>query len=76
MITIHKTNKLTYEKIILSLVVIAALSTSCKKDYTCDCKSNSGTVSSTTTIHATKSTATANCDAMSSSGNGLSCAIQ
>ena len=64
------------KKIILSVAVIAALSTSCKKDYTCVCKSNSGTVSSTYMFHATKSTATANCDAMSSSGNGLSCAIQ
>ena len=53
-----------------------ALWTSCKKDYMCVCKSNSGTIASTTTFHATKSTATANCNAMSSSGNGLSCAIQ
>jgi hypothetical protein len=64
------------KKIIISLVVIAALSTSCKKDYTCVCKSNSGTTVSTTTIHATSSTASYDCNAMSSNGNGLSCAIQ
>ena len=64
------------KKIILSLSVIAALFTSCKKDYTCVCKSNSGTVSSTTVIHATNSKATSDCNAMSSSGNGLYCAIQ
>lgn len=64
------------KKITLSLVVVAALATGCKKDYTCVCKANSGTTVSTTTIHATSSTATADCNSMSSSGNGLSCAIQ
>ncbi|HXU27162.1 MAG TPA: hypothetical protein VN698_08010 [Bacteroidia bacterium] len=64
------------KKIILSLIVVAAFATSCKKDYTCVCKSNSGTTASTITIHATKSTATADCNAYSSSGNGLSCTIQ
>ena len=64
------------KKIILTLVVVAAFATSCKKDYTCVCKSNSGTTVGTTTIHATSSTAKSDCSSMSSSGNGLSCAIQ
>jgi len=64
------------KKIILSLAVVVALSTGCKKDYNCVCKSNSGTTVSTTTIHATSSTATTDCNSLSSSGNGISCAIQ
>lgn len=60
----------------LSIIAIAALSASCKKDYACVCTS-SGTTVSTTVFHATKSTATSDCNAMSSSGNnGKSCSIQ
>lgn len=60
---------------IITVLVIVALS-SCKKDYTCVCTS-SGTTVSTTTIHATKSNATSQCSAMSSSGNnGKTCSIQ
>ena len=64
------------KKIILSLVVVASFATSCTKDYTCVCKSNSGTVVSTMTIHATKSAATTSCNSYSSNGNGLACTIQ
>ncbi|HTA62441.1 MAG TPA: hypothetical protein VK835_08295 [Bacteroidia bacterium] len=64
------------KKVILVLVLAAGLFTSCKKDYTCVCKANSGTTASTLTIHATKSTATSDCNALSSNGNGLACAIQ
>jgi len=63
------------KKLIFLSVVFATLFTSCKKDYTCVCKSNGNTVS-TTTIHATKSTATSDCSALGSNGNGLSCSIQ
>jgi len=60
----------------MTIVLAAALFTSCKKDYTCTC-TNSGTVVSTATIHATKSDATSQCNALSSSGNnGKTCAIQ
>jgi len=45
------------------LIIVVAISSSCKKDYTCVCTS-SGTTISTTVIHATKSTATSDCNAM------------
>jgi hypothetical protein len=63
------------KKIILSLVVVAALSTSCKKDYTCVCKSN-GTVVATTTINGTKSTASNSCQANGTAYNAYTCALQ
>ena len=63
------------KKIILLLIAVATLSTGCKKDYTCICKAN-GNTASTSTIHATKSTATSDCNSLSSNGNGLSCSIQ
>jgi len=59
----------------LSIMMLAVLS-SCKKDYTCVC-TNSGTTISTTTIRAKESKAKEECSAMSSSGNnGKTCAIQ
>jgi len=63
------------KKIILSLIVVAAVSTSCKKDYTCACKSNGVTVS-TTTINGTQSTATAACSANGTNNNAYVCTIQ
>ncbi|MES2680925.1 MAG: hypothetical protein V4635_13620 [Bacteroidota bacterium] len=61
--------------ILLSLIVVASLS-SCRKKYNCVC-TTSGTVVSTTEIRATKSNATADCNAMSSNGNnGKTCSIQ
>ncbi|MEO8760596.1 MAG: hypothetical protein ABI388_05365 [Bacteroidia bacterium] len=41
------------KKIILSLVVVAALSASCKKSYTCSCTDGtSSTVKATSTLNA------------------------
>ncbi len=75
------------KKVILSLVVVAALSTvSCKKNYTCQCTTTySGVFAGTpntvtnTTIDNTKSKAKTACDGLSSTVAGASsttCAIQ
>jgi hypothetical protein len=65
------------KKVILSLVVVAALSTACKKNYTCTCTvGGTGGLTTSTTFKATKSTATSDCNALSNSTNSVSCAIQ
>ena len=68
------------KKVILSLVVVAALSTACKKNYTCKCTITDGTTTttSTTTIDNTKSKATTACNGGNSSSNGVTstCTIQ
>ena len=68
------------KKVILSLVVVAALATSCKKDYNCVCTVTSGgaRVSATTVIHDTKSKAKTACTADQTTVGGVtsSCAIQ
>ncbi|HTA61487.1 MAG TPA: hypothetical protein VK835_03490 [Bacteroidia bacterium] len=63
------------KKVILSLVVVAALSTSCKKDYTCTCTATGG-YSVSATIHDTKSKATTACTAGNNSASGITCAIK
>jgi len=63
------------KKIILSLIVVAAVSTSCKKDYTCACTSN-GTVVTTYIINGTKQTATDACTAKGTSNTSYICTIQ
>jgi hypothetical protein len=60
------------KKVILSLVVVAALS-SCKKDYTCTC--TGGGLSVSTTIHDTKSSATTACTAHNNSASSVTCTI-
>jgi hypothetical protein len=62
------------KKAILSLIVVAALSTSCKKDYNCVCTLNGTTSSTSTTVNGTKSSAQASCNALQTSG--VTCAIQ
>ncbi|HXD92545.1 MAG TPA: hypothetical protein VNX01_04990 [Bacteroidia bacterium] len=63
------------KKIILSLIVVAALSTSCKKNYTCTCTSNNVVVTSYI-INGTKSTATTDCTAKGTSNTSYVCTIQ
>lgn len=48
---------------------------SCKKDWTCECTTTVGSVSNKTVMpltNQTKSSATTNCDAVSSNSQGLS----
>ena len=65
------------KKVILSLVVVAVLSTaSCKKNYTCTCTTTftggtSPNVTTTTTIDNTKSKATTACNGLASSVAGV-----
>lgn len=63
------------KKVILSLVVVAALATaSCKKDYKCVCTETSGGVTTTigtVTIHDTKSKAKSACTADQVSIGGI-----
>ena len=61
------------KKILLIVAVAGLAMTSCKKDYTCECTtSGSGTsISTSTTIHDTKSNATTACEAGSSSVGGF-----
>jgi hypothetical protein len=59
--------------ILVAIVVVAGLSSSCTKAYNCYC--TNGTTSSTTTVHgATLSAAESACLAKESGGN--SCGIQ
>ena len=67
------------KKIILSLVVIAALSTACKKNYNCVCSGTSGglSVSTNAIIDNTKSKATTACNAKATAGGpSYTCSIQ
>ena len=48
---------------------------SCKKDYTCTCTAVGTTISSSTTLHATKKDATTACENGSISG-AVTCAIK
>ena len=69
------------KKVILSLVVVAALSTACKKNYTCKCTITDGTTTttSTSTIDNTKSKATTACNGASATVAGTettTCSIQ
>ncbi len=52
---------------IAAIALIAAMFTSCKKDYTCECSIN-GSVIGTTTIHDTKSKAKSQCNQTASFG--------
>jgi hypothetical protein len=61
---------------IAALALFAVAFTSCKKDYTCECKMN-GTVISTTTIHAKKSDAKSACSATATVGSTtMSCELK
>lgn len=65
------------KKSILTLAVVAFIGlsfTSCKKDYTCVCKtemSGSSTTTSTTTIKDTKKNAKDKCESLSSSNGSI-----
>ncbi len=65
------------KKLLLLVAVTASFTfASCKKNYTCTCKDNSG-FSASVTIHDTKKKATAACtaDASAYAGSGITCSI-
>ncbi len=62
------------KKVILSLVVVAALSTACKKNYTCTCTA-AGQASISSTAKTTKSVATTNCNNEQTTFTGYTCTV-
>jgi len=71
------------KKVILSLIIVAALSTACKKNYNCLCVatlSGGGTTNVTSVINDTKSKATKTCTSYETSSavasETLTCTIQ
>ena len=55
------------KKVILTLVVVAGLSASCKKSYTCTCENSSTGAVTTSTVKATSTTsAESDCVALGS----------
>ena len=64
---------------VFAAFVAAASFTSCKKDYTCECKDSAGTVTNIPLKDATKSDATDACnvsDALYKLGGGGSCTLK
>lgn len=63
------------KKVLLVFGLGLFLLASCKKDYTCACKSG-GQVQTSTTIKDTKKNATATCDKNDIAAVGIDCSIQ
>lgn len=51
---------------IYAFAIVAFMATSCKKDYTCNCRDAKGNITEVTKIHDKKSSAKTSCEARKS----------
>lgn len=62
---------------LVSAALLTIAFTSCKKDYTCECKDdNTGDVYTTSTFNATKPNAKISCESLNIYGAGITCKLK